>query len=364
MKYSSYFKFIINLSRIHFAQTRIFKLIICLIVLLIFLLSSEIYSQNNIAAKEDSIKIVDKIGRLRVEGNKIVDKNGNPVALHGMSLFWSQYIGKYYNYDCIKWLRDDWKCTVIRAAVGIGLSDDNTGYLKQPDVEFEKACKVIDACIDLGIYVIIDWHDYQADKHTKDAIEFFKKIAKLYVDKPNIIYEIYNEPMKISWSNDVKPYAEAVISNIRAIDPDNLIIVGTTNWSQDVDTASLNPLNFNNSAYVLHFYAATHKQELRDRALTALNNGAAIFVSEFGTCEHTGDGIIDNGELENWMKFMDDHNLSWCNWSIADKDETASALKSGASETGNWADSDLSKSGSIIRKRIRKMNESFFSQIK
>jgi hypothetical protein len=46
----------------------------------------------------------------------------------------------------------------------------------------------------------------------------------------NIIYEIYNEKLAVSWI--IKPYAEAVAGAIRAIDPDNLIIVGTPNWSQ------------------------------------------------------------------------------------------------------------------------------------
>ncbi|MBC8374167.1 MAG: hypothetical protein H8E53_11270, partial [Planctomycetes bacterium] len=40
--------------------------------------------------------VVEKHGRLRVEGNRIVDKNGKPVAMHGMSLFWSQWMGQYY----------------------------------------------------------------------------------------------------------------------------------------------------------------------------------------------------------------------------------------------------------------------------
>jgi len=40
----------------------------------------------------------------------------------------------------------------------------------------------------------------------------------------------------------VKPYAEDMIRTIRAIDPDNLIIVGTQTWAQDVDKAADNPI--------------------------------------------------------------------------------------------------------------------------
>lgn len=305
-------------------------------------------------------KIVDLYGQLRIDGNFIVNQDGDSVALRGMSFFWSQWISKYYNYDCIKWLRDDWKCTVVRAAMGI----ESGGYLSNPAAELGKVKTVVDACIDLGIYVIVDWHDHRAHIHQTEAIAFFKKIATLYGDTPNLIYEIYNEPEQVSWPTIVKPYAVAVTNEIRAIDADNIIIVGTPTWSQDVDIAAINPLNFENIAYALHFYAATHKQYLRDKANVALNNGVALFVSEYGTCESNGNGIIDYVEVGKWFDFMDKHKLSWCNWSIVDKDETSAALKSGASATGNWSSFDLSESGTLVRENIISRNKSILSSIK
>jgi len=311
-------------------------------------------------AKENDLRIVDLYGQLKVAGNQIVSQRGDSVALRGMSLFWSQWIGKYYTYDCMKWLRDDWKCTVVRAAMAVEFG----GYLTNPDTEMKKVKTVIDACIDLGIYVIVDWHDHHAHNHQAEAITFFKEIASLYGNKPNIIYEIYNEPKQISWADVVKPYAEAVINEIRTIDSDNIIIVGTPTWSQDVDVAATNPLNFENVAYALHFYAATHKQYLRDKAISALNKGVALFVSEYGTCEHTGKGFLDYDEVGKWFDFMDEHKLSWCNWSIADKNETSAALKSGASATGNWSSSDLSESGALVRGKIISWNEPILTAIK
>lgn len=317
-------------------------------------------SAFSLFASENDPKIVDLYGQLKIEGNQVVNQKGEAITLRGMGLFWSQWIGKYYNYDCIKWLRDDWKCTVVRAAMAI----ESGGYLSNPDTEMKKVKTVIDACIDLSIYVIVDWHDHNAHNHQAEAITFFKEITSLYGDKPNVIYEIYNEPLQISWTNVIKPYSEAVINEIRAIDADNIIIVGTPTWSQDVDVASANPLNFKNIAYGLHFYAATHKQYLRNKALTALNRGVALFVSEYGTCECTGTGIIDYAELEKWFTLMDEHKLSWCNWSIADKDETSAALKPGASATGNWSSSDLSESGALVRKKIISWNEPILTSVK
>ncbi|HEX9934247.1 MAG TPA: cellulase family glycosylhydrolase [bacterium] len=303
------------------------------------------------AAPKDA-SIVDLWGQLRVEGNRIVNKEGRPVTLRGMSLYWSQWKGKYYNADCIKWLRDDWKCTVVRAAMAV----ENGGYLTNPAAEESKITTVVQECIDLGMYVIIDWHDHNAHLHQNAAAAFFKKMAQLYGEFPNVIYEIYNEPEQVSWGSVVKPYSEAVIGEIRAVDPDNVIIMGTPSWCQDVHLAAADPIKGSNLAYGLHYYAASHKQWLRDRAAAALNKGIALFASEFGTCEYTGSGVLDYVETGKWFDFMEANAVSWCNWSIADLTETSAALKPNASSTGNWAASDLSDSGKLVREKIIALN--------
>lgn len=331
------------------------KIKTALTLLLVFLLvnnCSSITNPDNVSKNT----IVEKFGKLSVSGNQIIDAQENPIVLRGMSLFWSQWMGQYYNYDCVKWLRDDWKCTVVRAAMGIEMG----GYLSHPETEIAKIKTMIDACIDLGIYVIVDWHDHNAQSHPERAVEFFREIANLYGDKPNIIYEIYNEPLQVSWDKVIKPYAEVLIENIREIDPDNIILVGTPTWSQDVDIAAQNPLKYSNVAYTMHFYAATHKQFLRNKTKLALDRGAAIFVSEFGTCEASGTGIIDYKELETWFNFMETNMLSWCNWSIADKDETSAALKPGANANGGWSENELTVSGKLIREKIRSLNNHYF----
>ena len=90
--------------------------------------------------------------------------------------------------------------------------------------------------------MIIDWHSHHAHDYEAEAIAFFEEMAQTYGEHPNVIYEIYNEPMQISWSNTVKPYSESVIAAIRSIDPDNLIIVGSPTWSQDVDVVAQDPI--------------------------------------------------------------------------------------------------------------------------
>ncbi len=299
-----------------------------------------------------SVGPVEKHGHLRVEGNRIVDQHGNPAQLRGMSLFWSQWMDRYYNKRVVNWLVDDWKVTVVRAAMGVKHEESETGYLYDGSERY-KVETVVNAAIKKGIYVIIDWHDHHAHENTRRARRFFEEMARKYGDHPNVIYEIYNEPIHVGWSDVVKPYAEEIVEAIRAIDPDNLIIIGTPTWSQDVDEAAKDPVKGDNLVYSLHYYAATHGGDLREKARFALDKGIALFVSEFGTCLASGDGFMDSVSTEAWFNFLDEHKISWCNWSIADKDETASALKPGTSWYGKWRHKDLTPSGRLIRRKLR-----------
>jgi endoglucanase len=296
---------------------------------------------------------VERHGQLRVRGNRIVDKQGDPVVLRGMSLFWSQWQGQFYNAEAIRWLRDDWHCSVVRVALGV----DGGGFLREPAREQAKVRAVVDAAIALGLYVIIDWHDHRAHEHTAQATAFFEEMARLYGDRPNVIYELWNEPLQDhDWSKRIKPWHETLVAKIRAVDPDNLIVLGTQTWSQDVDKAAADPVRGENLAYTLHFYAGTHRGRLREKAETALRSGVALFVTEWGTGSADGNGKLDEAETRLWWEFMERHQLSWCNWSVADKAETTAALKPGAPANGNWSAEQRSPSGELVRAELRAKN--------
>ena len=290
-------------------------------------------------------------GQLRVEGNRIVDQHGAPVTLRGVSLFWSQWAPQYYTADTIRWLRDDWRVTVVRAAVAV----PSGGYLEHPDRETARAEAVIDAAIATGVYVIVDWHAHEPEPGA--ASTFFDHIAAKYGDYPNVIYETYNEPLNThGWSEVVRPYHMAVIPRIRAHDPDNLIVAGTPSWSQDVDIAAADPLPFSNVAYTLHFYAGSHRQGLRDKASAAMTMGAALFVTEWGATPASGDGDIDVAETRLWWEFMEANHLSHANWSITNKAEGSAALRPETSVPSHWREADLTPSGRFVRARLREMN--------
>ena len=285
-------------------------------------------------------------GRLQVVGTKLVDKNGNPYQLKGASTHGMVWFPQYVSYDTFKYMRDSFGVNVVRLAM---YTAEYNGYCEGGDKNYLKSLvkQGVQAATDLGLYVIIDWHilhDLTPHKYKADAIEFFREMSSTYKDYDNVIYEICNEPNGgTSWA-DIKAYANEVIPVIRANDKDAIIIVGTPNWSQDVDVASKDKITgYDNIMYSLHFYAATHKQWLRDKAQTAINNGCALFVSEFSICDASGNGGLDVQEANKWIDFLNKKGISFVGWNLSNKAESSAMFQSWCGKTSGFDDSELTE---------------------
>jgi endoglucanase len=288
-------------------------------------------------------------GKLSVKGVSLVDEKNQAVMLNGISYGWHNFWPRFYNQESTKWLRDDWGCMVLRAAMGV---EPSKGYIDSPEWSVEKIEAVVDGAIKNGLYVIIDWHSHHI--RLNEAKTFFAQMAKKYGNYPNVIYEIYNEPERDNWQQ-VKDYSIEVLKTIREIDPDNIILVGCPHWDQDVQLVADDPIQgFTNIMYTLHFYAATHKQELRDRGDYALKKGIPLFVSESAGMSANGNGPINYDEWDKWIDWMATNKISWVTWSISDKNETCSMLNTSAASEGNWSDNDLKESGKKTRELLRK----------
>ncbi len=294
-------------------------------------------------------------GQLKVVGTQLQDEHGNPVQLKGVSSQWLNYETKTFpeSKAAIQWARDNWKLSVIRAAMGV---DASGGYLgttaanANPTAMLMKVQTIVQNAIDLGIYVIIDWHTSTAvtasGSQASQASEFFTMMAQKYGATPNVIYEDYNEPNKVTWAQ-IKPYHETVVAAIRAVDPDNLIILGTPTYSQDVDVAAADPVAGTNLMYTLHFYACTHKQSLRDKGTAALSMGLPLFVTEFGATPadggvvRSGDPYVCEDEANSWFAWMAQHNISGASWKLDQCTDTSCILRSTAPVDGPWTDDVL-----------------------
>jgi endoglucanase len=295
-------------------------------------------------------------GQLKVSGTQLVDKNGSPVVLKGMSshgLVWYPQFTNEYTINKTK----QYGANVYRAAM---YTEEYGGYTTGADFQNtakELAYKAVDTAVSLDMYAILDWHilsDNTPLKHKDEAIAFFDEASKRYSNNPAVIYEICNEPNNTSWSSDIKPYANEVIPVIRKNSPNAIILVGTNTWSQDVDEASKDKLAFDNIMYTFHFYAGTHSLDaFKNKIETALSNGCAVFVSEWGTTKADGSNGVYPEESTKWLEYLKEKNISRINWSLADKDESSAAFKPNTNcesfgyddltESGKFAFDSLSK---------------------
>lgn len=317
----------------------------------------KIDEKTNIAKKDTSGTPVANHGELQVKGTNIVDKKGEVYQLKGVSTHGIGWFPEYVNEDAFKTFRDDWGANVIRLAMYTG---EGQGYITGGDKTKLKELvnNGVEYATNLGMYVIIDWHILQDNNpltNKDESIAFFEDMSKKYKDYDNVIYEICNEPNSGTTWSDVKSYAEDVIPVIKKNNKDAIIIVGTPTWSQDVDVASKDQITgYSNIMYAAHFYAATHKEDLRNKIKTALDNGAPIFISECSICDASGNGNIDYNEAEAWMDFINENNMSFICWNVSNKDESSSLIKSGCSSTSNWSDDDYSDTGVWFKEQINK----------
>ncbi len=314
------------------------KWILC--ALAIGLFSTNINAQNYPANSPVALN-----GKLKVSGTQLVNECGNPIQLRGMSTHGPQWFRNCYSESSLDVLVKDWGISIFRLAMYV----EEQGYITNPSGWRQWIDSYVDYCGQRGIYCLIDWHVLNPgnpNAHKDDAIEFWKYMSQKHGQKAHVLYEICNEPNGVGWS-DVKNYATDVVKAIRDNNDNTVIIIGTPTWSQDVDIASSDKVNGTNIMYTLHFYAGSHRGELRSKAQSALNNNAPIFVTEFGTSHASGDANYSPDETKTWISWLNERKISWVCWSFSDKGEVSATLVPGSCNSRNW--SNLSECGQLIK---------------
>lgn len=287
-------------------------------------------------------------GKLHVENGKLKDQNNEVVQLKGVSTHGINWFPQYVNQSDFNDLFNQWNANVVRLALYV---TDYNGYCSgRNQTQLRNLVEEgIEYALKSDMYVIVDWHilsDGNPLDHVDTAKVFFNEISKKYKNHNNIIYEICNEPNGSggTWAN-IKNYANQVIPIIRNNNKDAVILVGTPNWDQELQYPMQDPLPYNNLMYTLHFYAATHKEALRNIAKTALQHNVPIFVSEFGICDASGTGGIDINSGDAWMKLLNQYQVSYCKWNLSNKNETSAMIKSSCTKTSGFTENDLTDSG-------------------
>ncbi len=306
----------------------------------------------NMNFAEAGVHKVSQDGQLRVDGQQLVNDKGEPVQLRGASFGWHCLWPRFYNQSVVNEVVNNWGADIVRCSIGLNLEDRS--FEKDPELGYACVDSIVQGAINNDAYVLVDFHSHP--NNLSLAKEFFTEVGKKYGQNPNVLFEIWNEPMEVEWG-ECKAYAEELIPIIRQYAPNAVIIVPTPRWDQDVDKAAADPLvGFDNVMYSLHYYAATHQDDLRAKAQAALDAGLPLFMAECASMMHTGDGVIDPKSWEQWMQMANENNISWIAWSISDKDETCSMLRPSASSDANlWTQADL-KPWAILLKYYLTLN--------
>ena len=287
-------------------------------------------------------------GALHVEGAHLISADGRRVQLRGISTHGINWFPEYVNAAAFKEYRETWGANVMRLAM---YTAEYNGYMTGGNRTALKNLirQGVGYATDNDMYVIVDWHilsDNNPLTYKDEAKAFFREMAGEFSSHNNVLYEICNEPNGGTTWADVRAYAREVIPVIRACDPDAVILVGSPEWSQRVDLAAAEPLSeFDNIMYTLHFYAGTHKSDLRLRMERAAAAGLPIFVSEYGICDASGNGALDKAEAGRWVASMDKLGISYVNWNLSNKAESSSIVSAGCRKTSGFAQSDLTESG-------------------
>ncbi|MFA6593026.1 MAG: glycoside hydrolase family 5 protein [Bacteroidales bacterium] len=314
--------------------------------------------------------------RLSVSGTKLT-ADGQPVRFKGISLGWHNIWPRFYNENCVKRLSSDWGARMFRAAIGADshAKTDNPechdGYIDDPAFALEHLYAAVDGAIASGSYILVDWHSHNL--HLEAAKDFFTKVATRYKGVPNVIYELFNEPVSADYEKDgtfddlssneamaaywkeLKSYAESLIKVITEIDGSKpLILMGCPCWDQRIDLPACDPIGgYDNLMYTVHFYAASHKDSLRESCDKALAAGTPIFISECASCVSDGKGAMDVESWEKWDDWAAANGVSMIAWSISDKDETCSMLTKDASSEGPWNEDVIKPWGQFVKSWIK-----------
>lgn len=294
---------------------------------------------------------VEKNGQLRIEGTHVVNERGEAVQLRGVSMGWHNMWPRFYNQGTVTRLAKDWRADIVRCSIGLDLDDET--FDKKPEKGYALVDSIVQGAVKNGIYVLVDFHSHA--NNLPLAKQFFETVTKKYGKLPNLLLEIWNEPTEVQWA-ETKAYAEELLPLIRRHAKKAIVIVPTPRWDQNVRDAADDPiLSDKNIAYSIHYYAATHKDDLRQSAIYAINKGLPLFMAECASMLHTGDGVIDTDSWDKWMQLADEYKISWAAWSLSDKVETCSMLRPGAPTRGeDWKDTDLKPWAVLVKHYIQR----------
>jgi endoglucanase len=273
----------------------------------------------------DQISQANNTPWLSVSGRHIEDPSGKTVILRGVSLADVSVTDSHArNTNALIDMATDhangWYARVVRLPVYPNAIDGQPGWNADPDTYFTKHLDpAVQHCISRQIYCIIDWHyinDYTSNDVDTATRAFWNYVAPKYAGTPNILFELYNEPIyPDSWST-WKTTAQPWVDIIRAAAPKNLILIGGPRWSQNVAEAATNPFSGSDLVYVAHIYPGHGGQSVWDSWFGNSTSTVPYFVSEWGWQQGgaTPTSGTKTGYGVPFSAYLDSKGVSWTAW--------------------------------------------------
>lgn len=266
---------------------------------------------------------------LSVSGRFIKDPAGNNVILRGVSLV-DVSVANAGTRSAIQLTNmatdnaNGWFARVVRFPVYPNSIDFQPGWIANPDTYFNNHLNpAIQNCVARQIYCIIDWHyisNYDTAAVDTATRNFWNYVAPRYANTPNVIFELYNEPINpdnwATWKQRAQPWVDIIRSHA----PNNLILIGGPRWSQNLSSAGSSPFVGNNLVYVAHIYPQHGGQSTWDSWFGNAANSVPFFITEWGW--QNGGAQPTSGTLSGYgtpfSNYMESKGLSWTAWVFDD----------------------------------------------
>lgn len=299
-------------------------------------------------------------GWLQVREGRLTNAAGEPFQLRGMSSHGLAWFPEYTGISAIATTKS-YGANLFRIAMYVDDAPGNyTTDARDQQANTSAMTAAVDNALSLDMYAIVDWHvleDGNPLNRVDSAVAFFDAMSAKYADAPGVLYEICNEPNGGTSWEDIYAYAERVIPVIRANAPDALILVGTPEYSSDLLSAMAKPLPYDNVMYAYHYYSSMAPEAYEGVLEAARDAQFPVFVTEWGV--GGGNVPVTAEEVQrasDFLLYLQDHTLSWANWSLCNKDESFSALQPSVSSLGSWTEDDLTDSGKLVFDALKMSN--------
>ncbi|MFZ5894841.1 MAG: cellulase family glycosylhydrolase [Myxococcota bacterium] len=273
--------------------------------------------------------------RVHVEGATIKDPQGQTQILRGVSLIdiGAQHVWRTSGVaGMIDRLTDTgWNTRIVRFPIYISAQPypfSLTDPIARERYMTELLRPAVDYATKKGLYVIIDFHEIAdiTDREDARTQTFWRYMARQFADYPNVIYEVFNEPIRVGDACELadscwpafKERADRWVSLIREAAPSTLVLVGGPSWSQVIGPAATNPIADTNVAYVGHIYPFHVSSGFVEREIRACAAVHPVILTEWGYGFDTANPAADKAPYVDIVKAMaDEFGMGYTAW-VAD----------------------------------------------